>query len=148
MWWKLIDSELKILGFNNCTEDVCVYSQCTKGQKFLLAIYVNDLVIASTFIEQIDELEGHLQKKFSMKPKGDIDYVLGLKVESNRKRREIKFSQETYAKKVLERFRMTNCQPTTCPVAPSTTLETHKGTTLDFPYSQAVGSIMYLAMGT
>lgn len=57
-------------------------------------------------------------------------------------------SQETYAKKVLERFGMTNCQPTTCPITPNTTLQAHKGTIVDFLYSQVVGSIMYLAMDT
>lgn len=105
-------------------------------------------MIASTSIKQIDELEGHLQKKFSMKPIGDIDYVLGLKVERNRGCRELKLSQDAYAKKVLERFGMTNCQPTSCLVAPSTTLEVHKGIVVDFLYFQAVGSIMFLVMGT
>jgi hypothetical protein len=57
IWWKLIDNELKKLGFFNCTEDVCVYTRCTEGQKFLLAIYVDDLVVASTSIEQINELK-------------------------------------------------------------------------------------------
>jgi hypothetical protein len=109
---------------------------------------VDDLVIASTSIEQIGELEGHLRKKFSTKPRGDIDYVLGLKVERIKSCRELKLSQEMYARKVLERFTMTDCQPTTCPVAPNTTLEVHKRMTIDFPYSQAVGLIMYLAMGT
>jgi hypothetical protein len=50
---------------------------------------------SSTSIEQIDELKGHLRKKFSMKPMGDIDYVLDLKVERNTTCRELKFSQET-----------------------------------------------------
>lgn len=83
-----------------------------------------------------------------MKPIGDIDYVLSLKVERNRGNRELKLSHETYAKKVLGRFGMTHCQPTTCPVAPITTLKVHKGTAVEFPYSQAVGSIKYLTMGT
>lgn len=144
----MIDNELKKLGFLNCTEDVCVYSRCTEGQRFLLAIYVDDLVFASTSIEQISELKGHLRRKFFMKPIGDIDYVLGLKVERNRRIRELRLSQETYAKKVLDRFGMADSRPINCPVAPNTTLEVHEGTPAEFPYSQAVGSIMYLAMGT
>jgi hypothetical protein len=51
VWWKLIDNKLKTLGFANCIENVCVYSKCTKGKKFLFAIYVDDLVVASTSIE-------------------------------------------------------------------------------------------------
>jgi hypothetical protein len=44
-----------------------------------------------------------------MKPIGDIDYVLGLKVERNRGIKELRLSQETYAKKVLDRFGMADC---------------------------------------
>jgi hypothetical protein len=59
---------------------------------FLLAIYVDNLVIASRSTEQIVELEGHLQKWFSMKPIGDIDYVLGLKVKRHKERKILKLS--------------------------------------------------------
>jgi hypothetical protein len=83
-----------------------------------------------------------------MKPIRDIDYILGLKVERNKSCRELKLSQGTYAKKVLERFGMIDCRPTSCLVAPNTTLEVHKGIAIDFPYFQALGSIMYLVMGT
>lgn len=129
-------------------KDVCVCSRCTKGQKFLLAIYMDDLILASTSIQQINELKRHLRKKFSMKLIGDIVYVLGLKVKWNTSNMELKLSQETYAKKVLERFGLTDYRPTICLVAPSTTLEVHKGAIVDFPYSQVVGSIMNFAIDT
>lgn len=60
VWWKLIDLELKDLGFKSCSKDVYVYSQYIKGYLFLLARYVNDLVIALKSIEQIVKLEGYL----------------------------------------------------------------------------------------
>jgi hypothetical protein len=53
-----------------------------------------------------------------------------------------------YARRVLERLCITDCQPTTCPVAPSATLEAHVGPAVEFPSSQAVGSVMYLVMDT
>lgn len=50
---------------------------------FLLAIYVDNLIIASKSATQIVEFESHLRKSFSMKPIGDINYVLGHKVKPN-----------------------------------------------------------------
>lgn len=60
VYWKLIDSKLKDIGFKSCNKDICVYTRHTKGYLFLLAIYLDDLVIASKSVEQILELEGHL----------------------------------------------------------------------------------------
>lgn len=90
VWSKLIDSELKDIGFKSCTKDICVYTRHTKGYLFLLAIYIDDLVIASKSIGQIVELKRHLQKMFSMKPIGDIDFVLGLKIERDRGHKKLK----------------------------------------------------------
>lgn len=125
-----------------------MYIRHTKGYLFLLAMYIDDLVIASKSIEKIIELEGHLQKRFSIKPSGDIDYVLGLKIERNREHKKLKLSQETYARRILEQFGMTDCRPTACSLAPTATLEAHQGPAANFLYSQAIRSIMYLAMGT
>lgn len=70
-----------------------------------------------------------------MKPIGDIDYVLRLKVKRDREHEKLKLSQETYGRKVLEKFGMKDCWPTTCLVIPSAILEAHKGPAADFPYS-------------
>jgi hypothetical protein len=83
-----------------------------------------------------------------MKPIRDIDYVLGLEVKRYTEHKILKISQETYAKKVLERFGMIDCCPFTCPVTPSAILEAHEGPAVDFPCSRVVGLIMNLAMDT
>lgn len=109
---------------------------------------MDDLVIASNPIKQIVKLKGHLQKRFSIKPIRDLGYVLGLKVKRDREHKKLKLSEETYAKRVLERFGMTGCHSTACLVTSNTTLEAQKGPAIDFFYPQAVGLVMYLAMDT
>lgn len=51
VWWKLIDSKLKDLGFKSCNKNVCVYTQQMKRYLFLLAIYIDDIIIALKSIE-------------------------------------------------------------------------------------------------
>lgn len=65
----------------SCTQDVCKYTRQKKEYLFFLAIYVDGLVIVLKSIKDIVELEEHLQKRFSMKPIGDIDYILGFNQE-------------------------------------------------------------------
>jgi hypothetical protein len=59
---------------------------------FFLAIYVDDLVIASKSVEQIAELEGHFQKIFSITSIEDIDCVLGFKIKRHRECKKLKLS--------------------------------------------------------
>jgi hypothetical protein len=87
VWWKLIDSELKRVGFINSGEDPCVYTRTRDGHLVFVAIYVDDLIIASRSTAQVFDLERSLREKFSLKPIGDISYVLGLKIERNRSER-------------------------------------------------------------
>src|SRR6185503_13380231 len=75
-------------------------------------------------------------------------YVLGLKVERDREQKILKISQSAYAIKILDRFGMLECRPIETPVAIGATLEPHNGTAVDYPFSQAIGSLMYLVMGT
>lgn len=105
-------------------------------------------MIASKFVKQITNLENHRQNSFSMKSIGDINYVLGLKFVCNGEQRTSKLSQETYAKKIPKHFRIVDYRPISSSVTLGASLEVHKGPTINFPYSQAVKSIMYFAMGT
>lgn len=129
-------------------EDVYVYTYRQGCYLFLLEIYVDNLIIASKSIRMIAELKYHLQKSFSRKSIRDMDYVLTFKIGCNKVHKKLNLSQETYVKKILVHFEMTNCQPIACPFLPSTSLEVHKGPAVHFMYFQAVKSMMYLAMGT
>ena len=50
----------------------------------MLALYVDDLIVASTSRKAITDLEVHLRSKYSMKPMGDIEYMLGLILKRDR----------------------------------------------------------------
>jgi hypothetical protein len=114
----------------------------------LIAIYVDDLIIASRSNQQISNLEKTLKDMFSMKPMGNIAYVLGMKIGRDRSSRVMYMSQSAYAKAILEKYQMMDCRPVQAPVAAGSSLEPHDGPEAQFPYAQVVGSLMYLAMGT
>ena len=148
VWWKLIDSELRRISFESSNEDSCIYRRQHDGNLVLIAIYVDDLIIASRSSQQISNLERTLKGMFSMKPMGDITYVLGMKIGRDRSSRTMYMSQSAYAKAILEKYQMMDCRPVQAPVAAGSCLEPHDGPEAQFPYAQVVGSLMYLAMGT
>ena len=121
------------------------------GETTLIAIYVDDLVVASSSIATINAMADRLRAKYKIKPVGDCTYVLGIKVERDRKLRRITLSQEGYSKAVLTRFGMENCRPVAspCTMEPAIPTKNDPETRVNqFPYAAAIGSIMYLALAT
>ena len=97
-----------------------------------------------------------LSSNFEMKDMGEANYILGVKILSDYSKKLLGLSQQTYIKKVLERFQMHNCKLIDTPVAkneslsldmcPKTTDEKEKMARV--PYANAVGSLMYAMMCT
>lgn len=57
--------------------------------------------------------------------------------------------QQCYAEKVLMRFNMANCKSVTTPADPNQVLSHfERKSDSKFPYREAVGSLMYLAIAT
>lgn len=111
-----------------------------------MAIYIDDGLIASNNSESIVSIIEHLQKEFEIKV-FEAECYLGLQIE-RRSNGAIFLHQENYAKKVLARFTMDNCNSVTTPADPNQVLCSSEVKSTQFPYRQAVGSLMYLAVAT
>ena len=57
-----------------------------------------------------------------MKDMGEADYILGVKIFRDRLKKILGLSQQTYVKKVLERFQMSDCKPIDTPIAKNESL--------------------------
>ena len=104
-------------GFTMIKEDYCVYVKRSKGSFIILSLYVDDILLADNDMEMIIATKGWLSSNFEMKDMGEADYILGVKILRDRSKKLLGLSQQTYIKKVLERFQMHNCKPIDTPVA-------------------------------
>ena len=102
------------------------------------------------------EIKAWLSSVFEMKDMGEAAYILGVKISRNRSKKLLSLSQETYIKKVLERFNMLDCKSIDTPISKSDELclemcpknQTEREAMGKVPYSSAVGSLMYAMMCT
>ena len=92
-------------------EDHCVYVKRSKGSFIILSLYVDDILLASNDMEMIIATKGWLSSNFEMKDMGEADYILGVKILRDHSKKLVGLSQQTYIKKVLERFQIHNCKP-------------------------------------
>ena len=77
----------------------------------ILLLYVDDILIAGSSIEEINNLKKQLSKQFAMKDLGVVKQILGMRIIRDKANGTLKLSQSEYVKKVLNRFNMNEAKP-------------------------------------
>jgi hypothetical protein len=137
-------------------EDHCVYVKRSKGSFIILSLYADDILLIGNNKEFIKTIKEWLSSTFEMKDMGEASFVLGVKILRDRSRKLLGLSQETYIRKVLERFHMQDCKPIDTPVGKSDSLSSEMcpktqaeiESMARVPYANAIGSLMYAMLCT
>ena len=145
-WNQALDTQLKAMGFKQSTNDPCIYVSTADGL-MILAVYVDDIVLAGKSQQMIGKVKAELGEHFRVKDLGELHYFLGVNVRQNFKTGKIWIGQSSYAQAVLKKFGMENCKPAATPVATGTKLlkATEDSEIFDATlYQSAVGMLLYL----
>jgi hypothetical protein len=156
-WYLKFDKFMIEQGYNRCHYDHCVFFKSLEnGSYIILLLYVDDMLVASSNIQNINVLKNKLVNSFAMKDLGATKKILGMRITRDIKNHKLTLSQGEYIEKVLVRFRMQNEKPV------NTLLENHFKLTkkmcpktheeIDYmsrvPFSSAFGSLMYAMVFT
>ena len=149
-WYAKMHEFLLRLGFISSQNDPCLYVRHLTNSILMIALYVDDLLIAGSSITEVKTLKSKLSSRFEMKDMGAARVMLGLMITRDRATRRVFISQSEYARTVLERFGMEKSKPVATPMDKSYSI--HEGTDSDpintTQYRQAIGSLMYLMIGS
>jgi hypothetical protein len=137
-------------------EDHCVYLKRSNNSFIILSLYVDDILTVGNSKEMIDTTKKWFLSNFEMKDMGDANYVLGVKIIRDRAKWLLGLTQETYIKKMLERYHMQDIKPMDTLVDKSLSLSSdiypktleEKEKMSRVPYASAVNSLMYAMMCT
>ena len=143
-------------GFKKMEEDHGMYLKHSNNGFLILSLYVDDILLAGNSKEMIDTAQRWLSSNFEMKDIGEASYVLGVKIVRDRAKRLLGLSQETYIKRMLECYHMQDSKPMDTPVDKSLSLSRdmcpktleEKEKIFRVPYASAIGSLMYVGIGS
>jgi len=141
-WNSKLDKSLKALGFERYLLEHAVYTR--KEGNLTVGVYVDDLIITGGCIRDIDKFKSQMKGLFRMSDLGLLSYYLGIEVCQTPTR--ITLKQSGFAKKVLEKCGMKDCNSTQIFMEPrlklnKDSLEPPVDVTL---YRSIVGSLRYL----
>ncbi|SGY77735.1 BQ5605_C005g03711 [Microbotryum silenes-dioicae] len=103
IWNDEIDSALSALGYTATESDHCVYVQAAGDECHYIALYVDDLLMISPSLPEIERTLHGLEQRYGVKRLGEAEYILGIQIWRSNDG-SITLSQEQYLKDVLARF--------------------------------------------
>ena len=148
-WNEVLDEHLQSMGFQKSAADECIYTGKINGDLVLLAVYVDDIILASKKEQTINKTKEVFAKRFAVKDMGPLHYFLGVRVVQNQ--HSVWLGQDKYAREILDRFNMKDCKPMSTPMEASAKPQRATEDSEKFDkriYQSAIGSLLYIANAT
>ena len=154
-WNLAINTFLKNTGYVQSNTDSCIYAKSfdKDGKKHLIfiAIYVDDVILASNDGSTLNKEKAKLSKHFEMVNQGEIHFCLGMTIKRNRAKKILSIDQRAYLENVLKRFKMHESKPVATPMEAGKRykqLENGEESVNIKEYQAAIGCLTYASIAT
>ena len=145
-WFRRIGKYFIREGFErSCSDHTLFIKKQEKNNILIVSLYVDDLIFTSNDMSMVKDFKNSMKNEFEMTDLGEMKYFLGVEVlQSNY---GIHISQEKYAREVLERFGLRNCNGVKNPMVPGSNKlpkEEDDAKADITSFKQIVGCLMYM----
>ena len=113
-WNEALDKHLKKTGFKQSKNDPCIYILNSVGEIFIIAVYVDDIILAGKISEPIQKFINAIAEKFDFTDMGKLHHFVGIKI-NYLNSGNIWIGQPAYVSKVRKKFEMDNSKPVGTP---------------------------------
>nr|GME03892.1 retrovirus-related Pol polyprotein from transposon TNT 1-94 [Ipomoea batatas] len=145
-WNARLTTELSSMGLKQAICDNSLFTRGSGNSFIALLVYVDDIVLASSDRNQIQQIKEHLHLVFQIKDLGNLNFFLGLEVDRNQT--DISVTQRKYALDLLHDTGFINSKPVKCPMVQTNKLSKHEGVALEdnSQYRRLIGKLLYLTI--
>ncbi|XP_016690648.1 uncharacterized protein [Gossypium hirsutum] len=144
-WNSRIDDHLVGLGFQKSQFELTLYVKHEGTNTLVISVYVDDLLITGSNIDQVNQFKLEMKKVFEMTDLGLMSYFLDIEIKQNQN--EVFICQRKYAKEILRKFHMEDCKAMSTPMNQKEKLIKDDGSAkvIEAEFRSLVGCLMYLA---
>jgi len=110
MWNININAFLLSLGFIALPNEPCLYFRRVEGKLAMIALYVDDMVIAGSDLGIVQDIKNKLSERYQMSDLGEVNHILGCEVLRDPTLCRIMMTQRLYIKQIIKSFFLIWCQ--------------------------------------
>jgi hypothetical protein len=156
-WYqRLVEIMMTHLKFSRSDVDQAVFFRRDEKSVIIVLVHVDDCTVTASSMALIIDFKLRITEHVEITDLGELHWLLGIEIRRDRQRRTIHLSQRSYLESILRRYGFQDLKPVSIPMDTNIRLTTAQSpsTTADFalmrdiPYREAVGSLMYAALGT
>ncbi|XP_019241950.1 PREDICTED: uncharacterized protein LOC109237474 [Nicotiana attenuata] len=143
-WYQKLTEELCSRGYTHPMLDYSLFYKKVKGSVVFVDVYVDDVLITYTHLQEIESLKNFLHNTFKIKNLGRLHYFLGLEVQYTDK--VVLMSQKKFTMDLLKEFGCIDCPPMNSPLDSSVKLKADERALLTDPsyYRKLIGNLNFL----
>jgi hypothetical protein len=137
-------------GFRQSKVDPCIFVLGSGTRVYILALYVDDCILAGPGETFIVSFKREFGQRFSVQDQGPIAWLLGMTVERDRAARVVKLVQRQYILDMLERFNMLDAKLVSTPMTLGSMAEStdDSASALSLPYQSLIDSLLHASVST
>ncbi|MQK85102.1 hypothetical protein EI035_23970, partial [Escherichia coli] len=106
--YECLDKYVTRLGFKKNNIELCLYTHGEGENVAYLLIYVNDFLICSNNKRTIQSVNKLLTNRFEMKDLGEIKEYLGINIEYDYLKNEMRLSQKKHIESLANKYKLQN----------------------------------------
>ncbi|UYV80232.1 K02A2.6-like, partial [Cordylochernes scorpioides] len=145
-WNKRFEAFLKTKGLVKSKLENCIFKN--QNGSLILALYVDDGMLFGSDEKEMDNLLVELAQEFEIRISNNPEMFVGMNIMN--KDEGLILSQHDYIECVLKKYNMLDAKPVTTPIVGAVKIDPilENKSEGNFPYREAVGSLLYLANKT
>jgi hypothetical protein len=153
IWYDIIHKFLIDLDFKRSDSNHAIFIFKTENKTIFLAMYVNDLLLFESNLNDLKIIQNELKKRFKMIDLSQLSHYLEMKIIISSDKNQLILTQSTYMKKVLKQFDMKKCKLVSISIKSSVTntlisaIEKANDAIIKW-YQQLIESLMWSAIHT
>lgn len=143
-WFSKLSGALLSRGYSSSLNDYSLFTKCSASSTVILAVYVDDILLAGHDVSKLDSLRSFLDSQFKIKDLGDVHYFLGFEV--SRVSQCLIIHQHKSIKDLLTEFNCSSVSHIVAPLEAHLKLTPESGDLLSDPslYRRLIGKLNFL----
>jgi hypothetical protein len=143
-WNTKLTDTLTSSGYTQSKSDYSLFTKQRSAGFTVILVYVDDLVLGGTDVDEINHIKTLLDTKFSIKDLGVLKYFLGFEVA--RTKAGISLCQRKYTLDLITDAGLLGAKPCSTPMQPQLQLHKSSGEPISNPtaYRRLIGRLLYL----